>query len=70
MPHAPYVLKANERKEFVSIVFNIRTPTNYVGIIHKRLVNGKLQYMKTHDCHVFIKHVSQYVFCSICGWQF
>jgi len=57
MLHAPYVLNANERKEFVGILLNIRTPTNYVGSIHKRLMDGKLQYMKTHDYHVLIQQV-------------
>jgi len=49
MPVAPYVVQANERREFVDIISNIRTPTNYVVSIHKRLKDGKLQYMKTHD---------------------
>jgi len=57
MPHAPYVLNMNEWKEFVEIISNIRTPTNYVGSIHKRLVDGKLQYMKTHDYHVLMQQV-------------
>lgn len=63
MPHAPYVLSPSERKEFVGIISNIRTPTNYVGAIHKRLMDGKLQYMKTHDYHVFM----QQVWC--CTWM-
>ncbi len=57
MPHAPFIMTADERKEFVTIVSNIRTPTNYVGSIHKRLVDGKLQYMKTHDYHVLMQQV-------------
>ena len=57
MPHAPYILKPEERKQFVQIVSNIRTPTNYVGAIQKRLVDGKLQYMKTHDYHVLMQQV-------------
>jgi len=57
MPHASYVLSATERKEFVGIISNIRTPTNYVGFIHKRLTHGKLQYMKTHDYHVLMQQV-------------
>ena len=57
MPHAPYVFRPNERAEFVGIVSNIRTPTNYVGSIHKRLADGKLQYMKTHDYHVLMQQV-------------
>ena len=58
MPHAPYVFRANERTEFVGIVSNIRTPTNYAGGIHKRLVDGKLQYMKTLDYHVLMQQAS------------
>ena len=58
MPHAPYVFRENERTEFVGIVSNIRTPTNYVGGIHKRLVDGKVQYMKTHDYHVLMQQAS------------
>ena len=42
MPHTPYILKPDERREFVHIVSSIRTPTNYVGAIHKRLQDGKL----------------------------
>jgi hypothetical protein len=57
MPHAPYILKPMERSKFVSIVSSIRTPTNYVGAIHKRLQDGKLQYMKSHDYHVLMQQV-------------
>ena len=59
MLHAPYVLKGNECKELVAIVSNIRTPENYVGSIHKRLLDGKLQYMKTHDYHVLMQQASK-----------
>jgi hypothetical protein len=57
MPHAPYVLSAEERAEFIGILSNIRTPTNYVGAIQKRFKDGKLQYMKTHDYHVLMQQV-------------
>lgn len=58
MPHAAYVMTAEERSEFMDIVSNIRTPTNYVGAIHKRFRDGKLQYMKTHDYHILMQQVS------------
>ena len=58
MPHAAYVMIAEERSEFMDIVSNIRTPTNYVGAIHKRFRDGKLQYMKTHDYHILMQQVS------------
>jgi len=57
MPHAPYVLSPSERKEFVGIISSIQTPTNYVGSIHKCLMDEKLQYMKTHDYHVLMQQV-------------
>jgi len=55
--HASYVLNTEMRKEFVGIICNIRTPTNYIGSIHKQLVDGKLHYMKTHDYHVLMQQV-------------
>jgi len=57
MPHAPYVFNVDEHKEFITIISNIRTPTNYVGAIHKRLLDGKLHYMKTHDYHMLMQQV-------------
>jgi hypothetical protein len=57
MPQPPYILRPEEKREFVHIVSSIRTPTNYVGAIHKRLQDGKLQYMKTHDYHVLMQQV-------------
>jgi hypothetical protein len=65
MPHAPYILSAEERAEFIAIVSNIRTPTNYVGAIHKRFKDGKLQYMKTHDYHVLMQQVSHIEMSSL-----
>ena len=37
MPRAPYIFKLEEKEEFVHIVSNIRSPTKYVGAIHKPL---------------------------------
>ena len=55
MPQPPYILRPEEKREFVHIVSSIRTPTNYMGAIHKRLQDRKLQYMKTHDYHVLMQ---------------
>lgn len=57
MPHALYIMKPEEKQQFIHIVSSIRTPTKYVGAIHKRLQEGKLQYMKTHDYHVLMQQV-------------
>ena len=64
MLQAPYMFKPHERKEFVAIISNIRTPFNYVGSIHKRLMDGKLQYMKTHDYHVLMQQVRRFCVSS------
>ena len=58
MPQSPYILKPEEKRVFVHIVSSIHTSTNYVGAIHKRLQDGKLQYMKTHDYHVLMQQVT------------
>jgi hypothetical protein len=58
MPHVPYIMTPEERTEFMDIICKIRTPTNYVGSIHKRFQDGRLQYMKTHDYHVLMQQVS------------
>ena len=58
MPDAPYTMTTAERREFMDIVSNIRTPTNYVSAIHKRFEDGKLQYMKTHDYLIVMQQVS------------
>jgi hypothetical protein len=54
---APYVLKAHERTTVVDIIRKLKTPSNYVGAIHKYLEEGKLCYMKSHDFHVLMKEV-------------
>jgi hypothetical protein len=56
-PDAPYVLKENERTTIVDIIKNLKTPTNYVGAIHKCLEEGKVRYMKSHDFHILMHEV-------------
>jgi hypothetical protein len=65
-PDAPYVLKANECTIVVDIIKNLKTPTNYVGAIHKCLEEGKLRYMKSHDFHVLMHEVHfPFLGCSL-----
>lgn len=47
--------------KIVNIVSNICTPTSYVGGIHKHLVDGKLQYMKTYDYHVLRQQTNKHL---------
>jgi len=52
IPRAPYILNANEKTTVMEILKKLKTPTNYVGAIHKCLEEGKLRYLKLHDFHV------------------
>jgi hypothetical protein len=54
IPIAPYILRGVQRTRVMDI---IKTPSNYVGAIHKCLEEGKLRYMKFHDLHVLMHQV-------------
>ena len=41
----------------MDIIRNLKTPSHYVGAIHKCLEDGKLRYMKSHDYHVMMHQV-------------
>jgi hypothetical protein len=57
VPNAPYILKGSEKTRVMDIIRNLKTPSNYVGAIHKCLEDGKLRYMKSHDYHVLMHQV-------------
>jgi hypothetical protein len=60
MPPAPYILKPSEKVRMMDIIRTVRTPSNYIGAIHKCLEEGKLHYMKCHDFHVLMHQVTYY----------
>jgi hypothetical protein len=57
MPRAPYILTSDEKVSVVDIIKRLKTPSKYVGAIHKCLEEGKLRYMKSHDFHVLMHQV-------------
>ena len=57
MPDAPYILKENEKKEVLKVIHELQTPTNYVGALHKKLSDGKLRGLKSHDYHILMQQV-------------
>jgi hypothetical protein len=57
IPSAPYILKGEQRSRVMDIIRNLKTPSNYVGAIHKCLEEGKLRYMKSHDYHILMHQV-------------
>jgi hypothetical protein len=58
MPEGSYVLTTAERKEFLEIIEDLKTPTNYAGNLASRVSDGKLRYMKSHDFHVLMQQVN------------
>lgn len=46
-----------EEKTLLMEIEELRMLTNYVGALQKRVGEGKLQYMKSHDFHVLMHRV-------------
>ena len=59
IPSAPYALRGFQKTTVMDIIRNLKTPSNYVGAIHKCLEEGRLRYMKSHDYHVLMHQVRQ-----------
>jgi hypothetical protein len=57
IPSAPYILRGEQRTMVMDIIRNLKMPSNYVGVIHKCLEEGKLRYMKSHNYHVLMHQV-------------
>ena len=58
-PHAPYVLREDEKVKLLKAIHSCKTPTGHCGNFEK-LVNmekKKLQFMKSHDWHVLIQDI-------------
>jgi hypothetical protein len=58
LPQSSYVLTKGEREVFVDQVRSLRTPTQYVGQLKKRVnVDGHIKGLKSHDYHVLMQQV-------------
>ena len=57
LPDAPYVLSAEDRREFMDTLRSIKTPSRYVSTLHTRINNGKLRGLKSHDYHILMQQV-------------
>jgi hypothetical protein len=63
-PHAPFCLKARDRKEVFIWLKNIKFPDGYVAGF-RRAVNldtGKLSGVKSHDYHIFMERLLPVMF--------
>ncbi len=45
------------KKSFVHIITNLTTPTQYVSSLKKRMMDGDLKGMKSHDYHVMMQEI-------------
>ncbi len=56
-PVAPYVLKPEELKTFMSRLGSLKVPSDYCGALGKHIMDRKLGLMKSHDWHVLIQQL-------------
>ena len=57
LPDASYVLSADDKAEFLLILKSLKTPTNYVSSLHKRISKNKLSGLKSHDYHILMQQI-------------
>lgn len=57
MPHAPYVLPPHAKTDMLAVIASTKVPTNYSGAIYKRVSEGRLRFLKSHDFHILMQHV-------------
>jgi hypothetical protein len=65
-PHAPFCLKARDRKEVLIWLKNLKFPDGYAAGF-KRALNldtGKLSGVKSHDYHIFMERLLPVMFCG------
>jgi hypothetical protein len=63
--NAPYVLLDEEKKVFLQIIKNLKTPSNYVSTLRKKVAReGKLRGLKSHDYHIIIQQVLPLCLCK------
>jgi hypothetical protein len=56
-PDAPYVFTKQDQTEFLTTLRELKFPSNYVGALCRRIQDGKLRGLKTHDFHVLLQQV-------------
>jgi hypothetical protein len=58
IPRAPYILSGAEKAVFTNIIRGLKTPSNYVGQLSKRITeDGQLRGMKSHDYHILMQQI-------------
>lgn len=57
IPDVSYVLSSEDRAMFLLTLKSLKTPTNYVSSLHKRISKGKLSGLKSHDYHILMQQI-------------
>ena len=57
MPDASYVLTTDDKAKVLQVLKNLRTPTNYVLTLYKKISKGKLSGLKSHYFHVLLQQI-------------
>ena len=58
LPVAPYVLSKVEKSKFIKTIRNLKTPSNYVGQLSKRItIDEDLRGLKSHDYHIMMQQI-------------
>ena len=65
MPHASYVLSSEDKAKVLGVLKSLRTPSNYVSALHKKIVKGKFSGLKSHDYHVLLQQILPLCFRKI-----
>ncbi|KAM6580121.1 hypothetical protein CsatA_003895 [Cannabis sativa] len=58
-PHAPYVLKADEKLKFCQFIKDVKFPDGFCSNLKKKVNNdlSNVLGLKSHDCHVIIQRL-------------
>lgn len=62
---APYVLTKQDQTEFLTTLRELKFPSNYVGALSRRIQDGKLRGLKTHDFHILLQQVIPLCFRNV-----
>ena len=57
MSDASYVFTTDDKAKVLQVLKNLRTPTNDVSPLYKKISKGKLSGLKSHDFHVLLQQI-------------
>ena len=64
-PHAKYTLSKKQVEDVCTWIKSLKLPDGYASNIARCVTGGKLQGMKSHDCHVFMERLMPLAFWDL-----